>query len=228
MSQGQKAALYRELKEAGTAFDQPYRNYNTEQLLGMVRELRSQPGYQAPANPPPPLQPQETYRPPEQPADTMAGLRAYHDGEKPHRVDEQGFAWYRDEVRKPSIPSPRARRKLSYIDPGVRKETVVSGMYTETVEVAGDEQRTGEIRITMPSYQVGIYRDPRMPFKIHVYNENRGFDLFDVEAFYGGADLVPAEVKRVYIEDTLCYDIRTTIRAIQTEHRQNQLMRGLA
>jgi hypothetical protein len=35
---------------------------------------------------------------------------------------------------------------------------------------------------------------------------------------------VPEECKRVYIENDLCYDIRTVIRAISNEHRQLQLM----
>jgi hypothetical protein len=34
---------------------------------------------------------------------------------------------------------------------------------------------------------------------------------------------VPTEVKRMYVENVLCYDIRTTVRAIQTEFRQLQL-----
>jgi hypothetical protein len=34
---------------------------------------------------------------------------------------------------------------------------------------------------------------------------------------------VPAGVKRVYIENDLCYDIRSVVLAIQTEHRQLQL-----
>ena len=75
----------------------------------------------------------------------------------------------------------------------------------------------------MPSFQVGVYRDPRFPFKVHTYAGNDGFDLFDVNDFYGGEDLVPSEIKRVYIANDLCYDIRTTIRAIETEYRRNQL-----
>jgi hypothetical protein len=94
--------------------------------------------------------------------------------------------------------------------------------------MAGDEQaRTSEVKVTLPSFQVGCYLDRRFPFKIHVYNENRGFDLQDVEKYYGGRELVPQEVLRKYVENVLCYDIPTVIRAIQTEARELQLGRRL-
>ena len=84
--------------------------------------------------------------------------------------------------------------------------------------------KPAEVKITLPSYQVGIYKDPRFPFKIHCYNGREGFNLFEVQRYYGGAELVPEECKRVYIENDLCYDVRTVIRAIQSEHRQLQLI----
>ena len=80
-----------------------------------------------------------------------------------------------------------------------------------------------EVKITLPSYQVGVFLDPRFPFKIHTYNGAQGFDLFDIQKYYGGSDLVPSEIKRVYVSNDLCYDIRTTIRAIQNEAREIQL-----
>jgi hypothetical protein len=58
---------------------------------------------------------------------------------------------------------------------------------------------------------------------VHVYNDKQGFDLFEVQKYYGGAELVPTEIKRIYVENVLCYDIRTTVRAIQSEFRQLQL-----
>ena len=131
--------------------------------------------------------------------------------------------WFREEVRKPATPQPRARRRITYIDTGVKQETIVDGRFIETVEVAGDRRTTEMVKITMPSYQVGVYSDPRFPFKVHTYNNNRGFDLFDVQAFYGGADLVPSDILRVYVGNDLCYDIRSTIRSIQSEYRAQQL-----
>lgn len=80
-----------------------------------------------------------------------------------------------------------------------------------------------QAKITLPSYQVGIYKDPRFPFKIHEYNDVRGFDFFEVNDFYGGSDLVPAAIKRMYVESSLCYDIRTVVRAIEDEARHLQL-----
>lgn len=156
-----------------------------------------------------------------------AGIRySTQSDDEPIRVDSDGLIWYQDEVRKPSMPTPRGRRVVKYNDPGVKSVTVPTGNgQTETFEMPGDDKRSMEARVTLPSYQVGIYRDPRMPmFRIHVYNEVRGFDLFDVIGFYGGSrELVPPEIEQVYVENSLCYDIRTTIRAIQAEYRERDL-----
>jgi len=136
-----------------------------------------------------------------------------------------------EEVKKPAYPKSRGRRVLKYMDTGVQKQTVKAGDYTEEFEIPGDpaNARPAEVRITLPSYQVGISIDPRFPmFKIITYNGNEGFDLFDVQKFYGGAELVPAEIKRKYVENTLCYDIRTVVRAIETEYRQLVLAKGRA
>lgn len=143
---------------------------------------------------------------------------------EPIRTDEHGRIWYQEEVLKPAFPKPRGRRVIQYNDPGTVKKTVATGgNFTETFEMAGDQQRVAEVKVTLPSYQVGIYKDPRFPFKVHVYNGKQGFDLFELQEYYGGAELVPAEIKRTYVESDLCYDIRTTIRSITTEFRQLQL-----
>lgn len=140
-------------------------------------------------------------------------------------VDEAGRAWLQKEVLKPAFPKPRGRRVLRYMDPGVKQQTSKDGDYTETFEVAGDPRNAqpAEIKITLPSYQVGIYRDPRFPFKVVCYNGREGFDRQEVEAYYGGAELVPAVAKRTYVENVLCYDMRSVIRAINEEFRQLQL-----
>ena len=77
--------------------------------------------------------------------------------------------------------------------------------------------------ISIQSYQVGIYRDPRYPFKVITYNGREGFDYIEVEEYYGGAELVPPICKRVYVENVLCYDMRSVIRAINEEFRQLSL-----
>lgn len=144
---------------------------------------------------------------------------------EPIRTDEQGRIWFQEEVLKPAFPKPRGRRVLQYMDGGVETRTTTDKHgFVETFEVAGvKNRRPAEVKITLPSYQVGIYKDPRFPFKVHTYNGNQGFDLFEVQNYYGGSELVPETVKKVYVENVLCYDIRTVVRAIQTEFRQLQL-----
>jgi hypothetical protein len=155
----------------------------------------------------------------------LAGQRQNSKAEdEPIRVDDAGRLWFQEEIRKPSYPKARGRRVMTYTDPGVTTQTVKNGDFIESFEVAGTEVgRTSEVKITLPSYQVGIYKDPRFPFRVHTYNGIEGFDLFEVADYYGGRELVPAEVKRIYVENVLCYDIRTTVRAINDEYRQLQL-----
>lgn len=234
MSQADKSALWRELKDAGVQLNAPYREYTTEQLETAVGELRERlSAAEAPepvGGPAPEIIFPETLTKPVVEKDTVAGLRVNtHDPDEPIRIEEDGRIVYQDEVRKSAFPKPRGRRVLEYNDPGVKKVTVRAGEYTETVEMPGDRQRTAQAKITLPSYQVGIYRDPRFPmFKVHEYNDQRGFDFFDVNDFYGGAEGVPVECKRVYVENSLCYDMRSVIRAIQTEYRERVLPREMA
>lgn len=237
MSQSDKAAYYRELKDAGVDFERHYRDYTTEELGAAVKRLReSQPDQPRPEAQGDPeaaaafnrmAQPSPEPPAPVGPADPqeMAGTRLNTKAEdEPIRVDENGLVWFQEEVRKPAFPKPRGRRVLKYMETGVKEVKTKNGEYVETFEVAGDmPSRPAEVKITLPSYQVGIYKDKRFPFKIHVYNENRGFDLFEVQDYYGGSELVPQEIKRVYVENVLCYDIRTTVRAIQKEYREMQL-----
>lgn len=237
----QKSELYNQLKNSGRPLTTSYALYTVEQLqaeLGISGQQAApapaaappQPDlnalYQAMNNPPPPPQPTPP-APAARAADPeeMPGQRLNTKAEdEPIRVDEHGRLWFQEEVRKPAYPKPRGRRVLKYIETGVEVETVQNGEYVETFEVAGvGVGHPAEVKITLPSYQVGIYKDPRFPFKIHCYNGREGFDLFEVQQYYGGAELVPEECKRVYIENDLCYDIRTVIRAIQNEHRALQL-----
>lgn len=221
MSQSEKAAYYKALKEAGVNFDRHYREYSTDELKAAAMKLGITEPPLAPASPPP----RPAVTPQDRDPSELPGQRLNAKPEdEPIRVDEDGRVWLQEEVRKPAAPKPRGRRVLKYLETGVKEEQVRNGEYVETFEVAGEmPARPAEVKITLPSYQVGIYRDPRFPFKIHVYNEKRGFDLFEVQKYYGGPELVPDEVKRVYVENVLCYDMRTTIRAIQTEYRQMQL-----
>lgn len=242
MSQTEKAGYYKTLKDAGVQFTKHYREYSTDELKRAVDKLhegaRAQqeepehdpsaaaamglPTEERPARMP--TQARSAPRAERNPAE-MPGQRLNKQSElDPIRTDDKGRVWYQEEVQKPSTPRPRGRRILKYMDTGTREETVQNGQYVETFEVAGDmPSRPSEVKITLPSYQVGIYKDPRFPFKIHTYGGREGFDLFEVQDYYGGAELVPAEIKRIYVENVLCYDIRTVVRAIQTEFRQLQL-----
>jgi len=249
MSQGDKASYYQALKELNVSFDKPYRNYTTAELekkyndyvaAGLAPPLVTEPEVDAPdlAAPspspgPPPGAPSPAAAPvpPSVPAahrnpDEMAGERQNTNigAMEPIRTDpETGYIWYQEEVMKKGYAAPRGRRVMKYNDPGVKEEQAKSGEYTETFEVAGDRRKASEVKITLPSYQVGIYKDPRFPFRIHVYNGQTGFNLFEVEDYWGGRERVPEEVKRIYVENVLCYDIRTTVRAIETEFRRLQL-----
>lgn len=226
MATDERSGLYNELKAAGVKFDKHFRDYTVAELQEMLDRLHEQPGFKHDEPDEEISGDQQTIAPPMlgRPGDAFAGQHAYtHADEDVIRVDDQGRRWIREEVLKPAIPSPRKRRVLTYVDPGTETKTVVNGQYMETFEVAGQRSRTAEVKITMPSYQVGVYIDERFPFKVHTYAGKNGFNLFDVNEFYGGADLVPAEVKTTYVANDLCYDIRSTIRAIEAEYRRQQL-----
>lgn len=223
MSQQERAALWRELKDAGVEMPLHYRDYDLSTLRKAVAELRAKTAGTGPEvnlEKPMPIKFAEP--------DQVAGLRVNTVREdEPIRVDANGLIWYQDEVLKSAFPRPRGRRVLDYTETGVKQQTVTgSDGYTETFEVPGEENRRAQVRITLPSYQVGLYKDPRFPFKIHVYNGKRGFDFFEVENYFGGPDLVPDAVKRTYVSNVLCYDIRTTIREIQQLARQLGVLGG--
>jgi DNA-binding transcriptional MerR regulator len=234
MSQADKSALYQALKAAGYPFSKHYREYSVADLQAIlsqaraegrpvpeIRERVQQPSMQEQLERPRSTPPVRAKDPNE-----LAGARLNSkSADEPIRTDEQGRVWFQEEVLKPAYPKPRGRRVLKYMNPGVVTKTVQNGDYVETFEVSGDPMNAqqAEVKITLPSYQVGVYKDPRFPFKVVCYNGNEGFDLEEVQAFYGGAELVPAEVKRKYVENVLCYDIRSTVRAIQEEYRQHQL-----
>lgn len=224
MSQGDKSALYQALTRAGWKPEKHYREYSTADLEGIANDLLAESQRPQPQRPPEPkgsIQQEPSGRW-EQPA----APPLLSNMQEPIRTDPDGKVWYADEVRKLATPGPRKRRKLSYVDSGTKVETVQIGQFMESFEVAGDQTHTQEVKITLPTYQVGLYRDPRLPFLIHIYNNNRGFDLFEVQKYYGGsADLVPSEILKTYVGNDLCYDIRTTIRAIEAEARQLR-MRG--
>ena len=243
----ERSALWRQLKELGWASDRPFVKYSLEELRAEVAlftevgpaqepqgswgdplpdlELPEGPGPLGPPGVPGPVQQPSVPHAARPDPNELPGQRTNTQPEdEPIRIDEQGRAWYQEEVLKPSYPKPRGRRVLRYQETGVEQVTVQEGQYTETFEIAGSgPAQAAEVKITLPSYQVGIYKDPRFPFKVHTYNGTEGFDLFEVEQFFGGPELVPSTVKRMYVENHLCYDIRSVVRTIEAEHRQLQL-----
>lgn len=248
MSHSEKSFWYNKLKAAGWEPKQHYRMYSTDDLIKAYQTLVEAGAAQAasyaeaePDEPAPPSffglgpemaeddledvkQPGPTPAP--APAPSQRDLMAGRDtNEEVIRIDEEGRHWLQEEVLKPAFPKPRGRRVLRYNDPGVKRASAKDGDYTETFEVAGDPKNAtpSEIKITLPSYQVGIYRDKRFPFKVITYNGKSGFDRQEVEAYYGGAELVPPVAKRTYVENVLCYDMRSVIRAINEEYRALQL-----
>lgn len=221
----QRSTLYRELKAKGWEPDKPYAKYRVEEL----EEIAGLYGQKIVDDEPPP--PPDFFGMEPNPHTIEKAAAAPSPPSEPEeeyvQVDPDGKKWIQLEVRKPAYPKPRGRRVLTYVDPGVEKKEVKNGEYIETVEVPGNRTtRTSEIKITLPSFQVGIYRDPRFPFRVHTYNGREGFNLYDVELFYGGSELVPQECKRMYIENDLCYDIRSVVAAIRSEHRQLMLQKG--
>lgn len=154
-----------------------------------------------------------------------AGLTHDYPADRPLRVDLQGRIWFRDDVPKPAIPRARMTRKTRYTDSGVKEERTYhdDGRIDEIYEVAGEESRELTITTTLPSYQVGRYKDSRFPFMIHVYNQQQGFDYSDVIEYYGGRELVPGTIKTVYIGNMLCFHISSTVQTIENSY--SQLMR---
>lgn len=234
MSQQAKSAYYQALKAEGVEFQKHYRDHSLSELQEAWAKLREGMPHlpispvaldpvgtstaPVPARNTAPSVP-VTHRDPNELAGARTNTRVE---DQPIRIDpETGYEWFQEEVRKPAYPKPRGRRILRYLERGTKQQTVRNGEYTETFEVAGDGPAVeSEVKITLPSYQVGIYKDRRFPFKIYVYNENRGFDFFEVNKYYGGVELVPEDCKRKYVENQLCYSMESVIRAIQKEYRE--------
>lgn len=246
-----KSDYYNELKASGFEFDKIYREYTLAEMKALYEQHFQEPvdwlepdlteptdpgfseaqlKYVESLNEPTPTPaegPVKRIAPPvPDELSGSAGLKALEqDADEVVEVDEDGREWLQLEVRKPAFPKPRGRRVVQYIDSGVRTEQVQDGDYIESFEVPGNARAAHEVKITLPSHQVGIFRDRRFPFKIMTYNSNSGFDYDEVNAYYGGAELVPDTVKRKYVSNRLAYDIRSVINAIRDEARQLQLRR---
>ena len=236
MTQQERKALWDLAVELGYTPQKHYREHSVDELRELVLQLSPTPAREAasPAAEDASLgdifaQAQADFLR-EVPPETEAGRNVPADGETIIRIDADGKQWIMDEVRKPSFPKPRGRIIREYIDPGVKTVEVTDnrGSVVERYEMPGDEKRRSEVKITAPSYQVGIYRDPAVLgefFKIHTYNGAEGFDFFDVEKYWGGRRLIPATCQRIYVSTTLCFEINSVIAAINDEYRE-KVLRG--
>jgi len=252
LSQQEKARYFNALKEAGVNFPTHYRNLKTADLKAAydrlkqgqaqqerVEEMPRQvgknheadqlaaaagqelPQFELPPEPPQREVPVAPRNPAEMPSERLNTQLP----DQPIRIDpDSGREIYQEEVLKPGFAKPRGRRVLRSMESEVVRQTIQDGKYIETFEVSGRGPKVAtEIKVTMPSYQTGIVKDPRFPFKIHTYNGVEGFDFFEVANYYGGADLVPPSCKRMYVENVLCYNMRSVIQTINAEFRQLQL-----
>lgn len=249
-AQKRKGELYQELKAAGVEFTKPYAKYTVAELEagqkrlheleaaarqkleehanGVREDVPTAPEPARPA-PEPKVQPQQAQLPPvAQGREELPGERLNRpDYGEPIEIDDAGRIWFQKEIRKPATAKPRGRRVLRY----QAKDTKVvmakdsgDGHFTESIEVAGDgPARDVEVKITLPSYQVGIYTRKGLPFRVFTYDSNEGFDFFEVCNYYGGAELVPPTCKRKYVSNVLCWDIPSVVNTIRAEFRHLQL-----
>lgn len=211
MANADRAHLYNELKEAGYKFSKHFREYSVNEL----QDIKAQIAAQQAARTGVAVKDRDVTELPSQ----RRGQE-----EEPIRTDLDGKVWYQEEIIKAGTARPRGYRIYREIGTDVKQVTVEDGDgYTETIEVAGDRQKPVEVKVGIPTWQVGIYKDPRLPFKIMVYRNARGYVREDVELFFGGPDVVPENVAKTYVGNMIGYDIRSTNTAIQREH--NQLVR---
>ena len=230
MTQQERKALWDELLALGWQPEKHYREHNVEELKSTLMYYRQTPAPTADRPLDQGILDQARFdQLREAEPDTVAGIRR-SDGEEIIRIDPDGKQWIMDEVTKPGYPKPRGRIVRDYVDSGFKTVEIKdgNGSVVERYEMPGEAQTRSQVKITAPSYQVGIYRDPAVLgefFKIHTYNGAQGFDFFDVEKYWGGRRLIPATCKRIYVSTTLCFDIESVIQAINDEYRE-KVLRG--
>jgi hypothetical protein len=232
VTQAERKALWDELLAEGWQPSKHYREHSVQELQDNLSQIRQERATKAQPTPDDFVRQAELDALLETPADTIAGIRTSTPDEKPIRIDETGKIWYRDYIPKPGYAKERGKRVLEFIDPGVRTAHVKdgNGSIVESFEVPGNAQRPGRATIALPSYQIGLYRDPALLgefFKIHVYGDKRVFDFFDVEKYFGGRHQIPKTCKRDYADTMLGFDIDSVIEAIDNEYRDKVLKKEI-
>lgn len=143
------------------------------------------------------------------------------------RADEAGRIWYREEIGPNIAGRKRLRKRVTQVVPeNVEVKQIHNGEYIETVEVVGEGTRSLDAFVTMPTTQVGIFKDPRFPFKVFTYNGSLGFSYGDVNDYYGGLEFVPSTVKKKFVGNMLAYDMKSVISEIERKAREIQLARS--
>lgn len=144
------------------------------------------------------------------------------------RADEHGRIWFREEIGPEIAKNRRLRKRITQVVPeSVEVRQIQSGDYIETIEVVGERTRNLDAFITLPPTQVGIYLDPRFPWKVFTYNGALGFSFGDINDYYGGVEFVPKTVKRKFVGNMLAYDIKSAIAEVERKFREMQLSRSM-
>lgn len=212
MASTSRSELWQALKAINYPFKKKYAEYTTEELVAIhqqvLAEQAARTGVEGRAK-------DASELPTQRRSDELA----------PIRTDEQGRVWYQEEIQKSSLAKPRGYRVFREMGSGVKQITTErdSEGYTETIEVPDGQRKPLEVKVGIPTWQVGIYQDPKFPdFKIIQYRDARGFRRQDVEAFFGGADVLPEGIETIYVGNLLCYPIRSVVIAINREYNMLQ------
>lgn len=205
-----RSELWQALKSIGYPFSKSYKDYTQDELqaihLELLRQQAAKTGVEGRAKDADEL-------PTQRRSDDMA----------PIRTDVDGRVWYQEEIQKSTLAKPRGYRVFREIGTGVKTQTIDAGDgYTETIEVPDGSRKPLEVKVGIPTWQVGIYRDPQFPFRVVEYRTARGFFRADVEEFFGGPDVLPENVSTMYVGNLMCYPIREVIIAINREFNQLQ------
>lgn len=211
-----RSELWQALKSVGYPFKKKYNEYTTDELelihQSLLRKQAERTGVAGGVKDADEL-PTQRRAPGGSPTDEL----------QPIRTDERGRVIFQEEILKSTLAKPRGYRVFRELGTGVVKKTIDSGDgYTETIEIPDGTRKPLEVKVGIPTWQVGIYKDPQFPFKVVEYREARGFFRTDVEEFFGGPDVLPEGITPIYVGNLLCYPIRETVVAINREFNQLQ------
>lgn len=212
MAETNRSALWQALKAVNYPFTKKYQEYTGPELEAIHQELlavqAAKTGVAGRAK-------DETELPTQRRSDDM----------EPIRTDENGRVIFQEEIQKSSLAKPRGYRVFREMGTGVKQITTERDAdgYTETIEVPDGSRKPLEVKVGIPTWQVGIYLDPQFPmFKIVEYRSARGFWRQDVEAFFGGPDVLPEGLETIYVGNLMAYPIRDVVVAINREYNQLQ------